>query len=425
MCDVAIYHANCHSPVRGGADNVRALARACGFRDVDSRTPKGQLCERLEKHFQALGLSKDKAVVVQKALTRAIAGPGTRMNDPDLDAAIKASLMESVAQNSDKDVEDITSLLASVHLLEATKKPKSEVKYSTAESREFAEAVRRSLIQEETRLLEATKKPNPEIKYSTAESRQFEEALRRSLIQEETLPGGWKCLEKAYPDWKDIAKDCQLVVRECGGGGDCLFHSIAYAIGNNMQDVRNMAADSENIVGFVDSRVPFYLTMEPPSTRDVRFSMTHLLKGTDLNTILNLPIITARMSLADKQAMYESAGLDQYVEEFRRVVRTRGNKYQGTDSTLSMLVHGNSEIKDLGYIVLSSKPSAQRCMPIISPSTTRVIILLNIAEFHWKLVGVKSGGSVATVFPISELPKPLVDLWDAKCQTTLTAALGV
>lgn len=116
-------------------------------------------------------------------------------------------------------------------------------------------------------------------------------------------------------------------MRECGGGGDCLFHCIGVAVGKPMERVREWLAH----------------TITPH----------------------NLSRFHARVGTVQQTQMH---------------VRTNGWTYIGTDDTLQWMARKSH----LGFVVLSSF-GPDFTTVIQNEHSTKYLMLYNIANSHWQL----------------------------------------
>lgn len=177
----------------------------------------------------------------------------------------------------------------------------------------------------------------------------------------------WKPLRHIHPQWKEAQT---LHVQECGGGGDCMFHSIGHALALPMQNIRDMTAAMVNEHNVTDLLVYY---------RDV-----YRVGGSwHPEKLLRLSV--------PKQ-----------VEAMRQVIQNRGNAYQGDTDALQLL---SSHPYGLGFLVISTNMPHQPLYPqfFVNRLTTRVVILLQIGG-HWQLIGEQERDKVATTFPVFDLP---------------------
>lgn len=159
----------------------------------------------------------------------------------------------------------------------------------------------------------------------------------------------------------------EWVRAECGGGGDCLFHSCGVALGVKQQDVRRMIADAINASN-VDRLVHYYNT-------------------------------SYRVGSWDREAIIHTPQLHDRVAKMRAVVHTSGPTYMGDDTTLRLLV---SDCSNVGFLVLfmNGDVSPQVYM---SKYTRRLVVLLYLPG-HWQIVGQVVGSDVRLTFDPYTLP---------------------
>lgn len=149
-----------------------------------------------------------------------------------------------------------------------------------------------------------------------------------------------------------------VFAEECGGGGDCLFHSVAQGLGRMLhrtitaQTVRDWVAQA--IVA-----------------RD-------LLHNPDYQSL-----VTSR-GLAD-------APLKQQLAAVKADVRTMGRRHEGTDVDVRLLVSRNKVFRALGVgVVVFSTHGGDYTTVITHPvrSTLRYLLLFNYSDTHWRLAHV-------------------------------------
>jgi hypothetical protein len=141
------------------------------------------------------------------------------------------------------------------------------------------------------------------------------------------------------------------LVTECGGGGDCFFHSVGVALRMSFADVRAHTADCVN-----EDNVDRLLTYYDKKYHEGNWNR---------KLILDLPNPAER------------------VEAMKRVIRTTGPLYQGDDTTMRMLV--NHHTLKVGFIVFYMKGDLHR--QVFANRNTRRLIVLMFLPGHWQLVG--------------------------------------
>lgn len=217
----------------------------------------------------------------------------------------------------------------------------------------------------------------------------------------------WMNLTKASLPWSERQDADQLdfldqvCVRECGGGGDCLFHAIAYGLNQNYrftspltaQSLRNTTAfniSKENVDDYLDEYIREQKQKSLPSRS------------------------------FDPLAIARNKNVNDRVTHLQRVVSTPGFSYQGDDLSLKLLSHsaffkenklGFLVIKDNGFFDCKLYPS-----DLVSED---FLVLYNISDAkmggHWKLAGVDSGHDVQTLFTRENFPEVLKNLFLLDC----------
>lgn len=153
--------------------------------------------------------------------------------------------------------------------------------------------------------------------------------------------------------WHPMPTNSEWLVTECGGGGDCLFHAIGFAIKSSMSEVRAMAAQGVTVEN-VDLLLDYYNRVYPVSTA-----------------------ITA--PIAQLPTVAERAG------RLREVINTPGCAYMGDDTTLRLIV---SQCKHrVGFVVFDTHGNIHG--QVFMSRYVRQLIALYHTGDHWQLVGCK------------------------------------
>lgn len=251
----------------------------------------------------------------------------------------------------------------------------------------------------------------------------------------------------ARDTWKTRAAEMPELLRlcklECGGHGDCLFHSIARALsqsfGENItfQHVRDWAASAitpEN----VDHYLKKYLNEEETGWRlaldqyhkrrqQGKLSRQEMKEG---------PMISARFlpgewvpsNLVKTEAAQR--GVEDRAAILQLIMRTPGNVHRGDDITLELLTRGRLPFGNIGYIVLVDNGTISCAVHDVRDRTGRritdyYILLYNFEDSHWQLAGLLMPEGydppVRSVFRVDELPRVITDLFTADC---LSDAVG-
>lgn len=140
------------------------------------------------------------------------------------------------------------------------------------------------------------------------------------------------------------------VVLECGGGGDCLFHSVGFALRQSFQEIRQAAASVIDATN-VDRLLRYYHDVY----REGQWSRPALLQLPDV---------------ADR------------VRGLQNVVSTAGGLYLGDDTTLRLLVN-HADLR-VGFVVFDHRGQLHR--QVFANQTTERLITLLYVPGHWQLV---------------------------------------
>ena len=136
-------------------------------------------------------------------------------------------------------------------------------------------------------------------------------------------------------------------INECGGGGDCLFHSIAYALRISMLEVRKMVADAVNNAN-IDDLLTYYTEVYP---------------------VLH---VTAAMRKSPTRTSM-----------FKQLISTPGPAYMGDDTSLRLLV--SQPANRVGFIIFNSTGELHGQV-FLSKHVQQMVILYHTPG-HWQLVG--------------------------------------
>jgi hypothetical protein len=148
---------------------------------------------------------------------------------------------------------------------------------------------------------------------------------------------------------------------ECGGGGNCLFHSIAHGLKSiqrnpfQMKDVRGYLANTitpDNVSEFIRLTQEDQSLAKPPGTIPM-----HQLMGN---------------------------------QTVRAIVSKCGRAYQGTDTTLRWLVHNSRLFENIGFLIFTEFGIDHICI-VDTPKTRAYITLVNRSSSdHWQILEQKS-----------------------------------
>ena len=147
-------------------------------------------------------------------------------------------------------------------------------------------------------------------------------------------------------------------VTECGGGGDCFFHSVGTAMGVSQETVRRWTAESVNETN-IDLLLDYYHRVYPVGMWSRQ-------------SIMRLPTTQERVSA------------------LRAVITTNGPTYEGDDRTMALLVM-NPRLC-MGFLVATHTGEFHR-QCFLSRYTRHMIVLMHLPG-HWQLVVHKVQGDV-------------------------------
>jgi hypothetical protein len=185
----------------------------------------------------------------------------------------------------------------------------------------------------------------------------------------------------------------QLRVIDCGGEGDCLFHSISQALKKthltskdldlSVAGLRKIAADQ----------------FESDPTQARAWLLEH-----GIQLYWDTPFFREIMQTHDLEA-YGARGV---VSAFASAVRTRGQTFWGDDAVLTWLTQSPA-LKSVAYVILSSTGKVHCQVFAHEPvsDTTHAMVLWNQPGLHWQLVGFEDR-KLPFLFPVHKVP-PVVD----------------
>ena len=144
---------------------------------------------------------------------------------------------------------------------------------------------------------------------------------------------------------------------ECGGGGNCLFHSIAYGL----KSIQRNAFQMKDVRGYLANTV----------TAD---NVSEFIRLTQEDQSLARPNGTIPIhQLMGKQTV-------------RAIIAKCGKAYQGTDTTLRWLVHNSQLFKKIGFLIFTEFGIGHTCV-IDTPQTCAYITLVNRSSSdHWQIL---------------------------------------
>lgn len=178
----------------------------------------------------------------------------------------------------------------------------------------------------------------------------------------------WSPLSKEDPAW---------LFTECGGGGDCFFHSVGVALGLPQSKIRQLASSVID-ESSVDTILQYYTEVYPQGNWD-------------------RAEISAAPSVSER------------VQRLRAVVETTGGTYMGDDTTMKLLTL-HKKVR-LGFVVFHADGSVYPHV-FVNRYTKQLIVLLHRSN-HWQLIGYRvtavDGDDVQVQFNPWRLPAFLGD----------------
>lgn len=190
-----------------------------------------------------------------------------------------------------------------------------------------------------------------------------------------------------------------LCKEECGGEGDCLFHSIAgIAETISLPDIHLDKA-----------------------RRAVVTKLRSLAAGqVSPGNIADL----ARYYQANDGSSWDSAGLDRHISRgqsgeavklLQRVIKTSGNLYWGDFATLELLA-ASPPFRNIGFIVLQRPNPEQvvisRVVPLDEPRNS-YFLLFNEQDTHWQRAAYVADDGVTSVIKLRDIPAILQQIYVA------------
>jgi len=303
------------------------------------------------------------------------------------------------------------------------------------------------------------------------------EAKGGALLVSNCGPYPWVSVSKASAAWKARIPQQPAVnnicVRECGGGGDCMFYAVsagyALAHGKTPQEIREQSqvlmkqarkwlADSitpDNVSNFVhfyqqekyssemngqyggeefwpdDSatwkpeifgsdrdlvfRVPH---TRPPQTLKHRYSPSpETAKFLDINhpQFQYFPGLVFPPGLSDRQKQLLSANTLKSTV-VKALVQKTGYAFQGDTEALKYMVEGDVlKRASIGFIILSNHGYAD-CVTYPEREPRDKYIILYHLGYHWQLAGIANDkNQVQVVFPRAALPEIVSQLYMRDC----------
>jgi hypothetical protein len=142
-------------------------------------------------------------------------------------------------------------------------------------------------------------------------------------------------------------------IEECGGDGDCLFHSIAVALGR--------------------------LLGKPITMHEIRQALAHTITERNVDAFVKLVSEDQRHVRGDCQRV-------------RELIKTDGHTFQGTDGVLRWLVTHQRYFTRMNIGFACFNDYGPDHTQVIGTDTTLTYILLyNNPNSHWRVVNVVSG----------------------------------
>lgn len=366
---------DCLSPKTDGVICVQRLAKVCGIRS-NSQT-KSSLCPLLIEHLTRMGLTPVQSTKVMQNTVPLI--------------------------NKHDDDEEVASMLA-IMSLHAVKNEKQ------------GQFVAQNLAQHTSQMhLNELKNKDNDTKSSCCPSSDV-------LIND-----GWRPLSDKHKWWRKFVMDHSdigfpncICERECGGGGNCLFHSIAYAmreLGITFEDLREIAASQVD-----ETNVDLLLALWGEEQNNEDWN----------DNWFNPDEIQQLDNREDRIAALQQA------------IQTPGYYLQGDDNILNLLVHHDFFLdQKLGIILLSTDngvicnikgpidtmtfrdDDTGKLVVVNEHVSERFLILVYVGKYHYRLGGVAkftdaSHGKyeIQSIVEANDIPNALKFVYTKTCRST-------
>ena len=303
-------------------------------------------------------------------------------------------------ETDDEDFNDVLARTLSLSLLEA-----NEGKTTSSNRDRKEKKTRRKFTQTEE---------DYQIDLATAMSLSVKSERNTSTNQE------WVSI-KTYPAWKKDQVPDTVVIRECGGGGDCLFYTLARGITtvSNPQPItvakmRSIVAEGMDL-DYVLEKLPYYTELENQRNE---YTIRGLVKNAVGVSVEAIHDHLYKHRLSESSLAREKTKYKKLLPAFQELVRTTGPSYQGTESDLMRLASSDSDLfRHIGYMILDSRLRSVCQLIFVDEKTTHLMLLFNIQDYHWMLVGIRGKGEqVRTLFEIADLPGEIAKIWKMQCQ---------
>lgn len=244
--------------------------------------------------------------------------------------------------------------------------------------------------------------------FEREQQRSFEEFERKRAQEErppspkkpKTIGGGWVLLS-TKGGWKktpDLVNG--LYVRECGGGGDCLFHAIAYGV--------NHSSERKSRENLTFSDVRQYAAQGINANNAVQF-LHHMMLDPTANRF--------KPTILQQKFERKEVPIPELVAAIKTIIEMPGFYYQGDEGSLNALTHEDTKtpVSDIGYVILRS--TGQILCSVYGDDKPYLMILYNVGNYHWQLIGaLKNSGGIQTVFrTLTGLPETVKALLRTHC----------
>ena len=203
---------------------------------------------------------------------------------------------------------------------------------------------------------------------------------------------GWQKLDHFWKDKIKFNHNFPFGFLDCGGGGDCLFLVIAEAL--NLTDIYN---GNEGNKFNVDS---------------IRNVAANEVKQDNFTNILE--IYRALFDNDDFDGDWNPYKVNN-IEEFKKIIKTKGDQYWGDHLILDLLQKG----LNINFILmktdieLEDDDDLNYFYPIGRDidENSKYIIIYYTDEIHFQLVGYFDGNVMKVIFNYDELPKKLIKMY--------------
>jgi hypothetical protein len=234
------------------------------------------------------------------------------------------------------------------------------------------------------------------------------------------VPSGWDSISRQYEDWAEILRQLRedngkitgdLCDRECGGGGDCMFHVIAYILTLFI-----------NTYGTEDDKEILKHAGGKFTQADVREIFANALTEADVD-LKNQESLLSQYVTEQQEDWDEDWWQPDEIAEIensrdrlaglQKQVRQSGMSFQGDHIALQVLQKLLTKLYGIGFVMMTDTGSFvchDYQLRVSDPNIKYWAFFINIEGAHFKLVGFDSGvpgSSIQFIFPRDHLPETI------------------